>query len=672
MNQIYKSIVLFLFISTSVYVNAQDLAYKIPQDALAVASVKGNNLLQLLSVQEFNNSFLGKKILAEASKKANANYQEIEDLGFDLGSSFYYYNRSTDSVSYNCFLIPIKDVKKLDKLLNSRKFTREGNVRTYYNQYDSTEVTIWDNHMLLLTKAEKKYSYFDREDVSKRLGWWKEKEDYNYENIATAEVMIEEPPITDYNVADQEDSKPVKPKVVKKSKSAKVKSNKSKTVKKGKAVKKPAKTVKKEKVFKEEEVETIEVYADTTITDSASYDNTYSNDYYYLKEAKQKKVLIAWTKQMARDMFFKQNSGSIMTNASYLKSLDSEAEATLWIGNAEELFYSYLNFPYYPTSLFKKATTLNGSGNINAKLFMEKDAIRISTEMELTDEQVAINKKLTSRKLNKKFIKYLNEDRMIGYMGYAVDSKAYLEAYPKLVSGIYSSIYEDEAALASDFISLLLDEEAISKVLKGDGLFILTGVTQKEVTYKTYDYDEEYKATEVEKVKKETTPEFLFMTTTEDTRFLEKLIKYGIKKQVVSANVGFYKITLPKNTMNLYVMIKDGIIFLGTNITDMEKIAANRFDAKISKEHKNMLLQNNFSLFSSQKNMGEMISLMKNTSDTREWDRAHTIFNSMGNVYMKSNKLKGNIASGEVLIQAQGNYSNSLQYLFSIIEKGLN
>lgn len=671
MNQIYKSVLLLLFTTTSVCVNAQDLAYKIPQDALAVASVKGNNLIQLLSIQEFNNSFAGKKILEEVSKKAKITYQDIEDLGFDLESSFYYYNRSNDSVTYNCFLIPLKNAYKLDKLLNSKEFTKEGNVRRYYQGYDSTGIAMWDEHMLFVATAKEKYGYFNREDVAKRFGWWEEKQDYNYDttSIDTTAIMIEEPAISE-SIFVEEYIEPVKPKVVK-TKANKAKKGKAKAGKKGKTVKKPAKTVKKQKVLEAEVIEKQETYADTVIKDTVNYDPVPYTSAYDLKYEKQRRLVTGWVKEMARDMFFKQSSGSIMTNASYLKSLDSDAEATLWIGNSEELFYNYLPFPGHSGLSVRRAPLLTGYENLNAKLFMEKEVIRISTEMGLSDEMAAINKKVMNRKLNKKFMKYINEDRMIGCMAYATDSKAYLEAYPKLVSRIYGSIYEDEVDLASDFITLLLDEEAISNVFKGDGLFILSGVTQKEVTYKTYDYDEEYNATEVEKVKKETTPDFLFMTSTEDTRLLDKLIKYGIKKQVVSANTGFYKITLPKDVMNLYVMIKDGIIFLGTNVTDMEKIAADRFDPKISKEHKSMLLKNNFSLFSNQKNIAGIIPIIEDAENNEERRKASAVFSSMGNISIKSNKLKGNIASGEILIEAPGNYSNSLQYLFSLIEKGL-
>ncbi|MGY0035937.1 hypothetical protein [Pedobacter sp. NJ-S-72] len=99
--------------------------------------------------------------------------------------------------------------------------------------------------------------------------------------------------------------------------------------------------------------------------------------------------------------------------------------------------------------------------------------------------------KINKRKVNRKFLDYVNEDKLIGYMAYAMDSKAYLEQYPKLMNKMYGSVYKDELNMATDLFSLILDEEAISKVIKGDGLFIFNGLTQKEVTYKTYKYNED-------------------------------------------------------------------------------------------------------------------------------------------------------------------------------------
>ncbi len=670
MTQIYKSVLLFFLTASVLSLNAQDLAHKIPADASAVASIKGTNLVQLLSINEFNSSFVGKKILGKISKKAGIECKDIQDLGIDLESSIYYYNQSNDSVTYNCLLIPIKSAQNFDKLFSineKKKMNREGNRRSYVDG-DSTEVLMWDEHMLFLAKATSKSDFFDNEDVVKRFGLemppvssYTTAPDTvsteHYDNETSTTEVDEAKATEDPQVTMDKISKAAKK--AHKSKSAKLKGGKhSKTAKK---YSKPGKPV----IIDEPIEETTE---EMDSTETASYANdtvatpSYS-DYYTRNTAKQKRIVAGWAQEMAKSMFSNSTSGSVLDNPSYIKSLDVNAEATLWAPNTGKMFSNYFSFPYGTRNM----SFLTGYGEFNAKLFLEKDALRISTELTLNEETAASYKKIYNAKLNKKFIKYINEDRMIGCMAYSLNSKAYLEEYPKMLSKVYG-LYGDEASIAADLFSLLLDEKAVSNVFKGDGLFILSGLSQKEVTYKTYDYDADYNGKEVEKTKKETMPDFLFMTSTKDTRLLEKLIRYGIKKDKVCEFKEYYQIMLPTDLMDLYLIIKDDIIFLGTNVNEIEKIAVNNYDSKISKEHKNLLLKNSAAFFANPKLLAGKIPVDE-YGEFGELGRLNNVFNDMGAIYFKANKMKGSKASTEIVMTVPNNHSNALQYLFSLIEK---
>src|SRR5690349_9370808 len=101
---------------------SQELAYKIPKDATVVASVKGEKLLDLMSIPEFNKSALVQKILKEAKRKDRAgSYKKIEDFGIKLNATAYYYNQQTDSISYNCILFAIADPKKFEEQFSTNR-----------------------------------------------------------------------------------------------------------------------------------------------------------------------------------------------------------------------------------------------------------------------------------------------------------------------------------------------------------------------------------------------------------------------------------------------------------------------------------------------------------------------------------------------------------------------
>src|SRR5690606_11903726 len=108
---------------------------------------------------------------------------------------------------------------------------------------------------------------------------------------------------------------------------------------------------------------------------------------------------------------------------------------------------------------------------------------------------------------------------------------------PKLMNDTYGQIfaqYEGEISLGTEILSLLLDEEAIATVAKGDGLFVLNGIAEQEVTYTDYEYDEDYNYKEVEKTKMETIPDFLFMFSSENAGLYNRLTSYLQHKMLLT------------------------------------------------------------------------------------------------------------------------------------------
>lgn len=607
MNSLYKCFAALIFTSITLSSFAQDLAHKIPSDALAVATIKGKNLTDLMSLKEFNTTFIGKEILSKLSKDADKAVNSVEDLGFNLSSSLYYYNRSNDSLSFNCFLAPVKNAEQIDELYartNQTFVVREG-IRSYYNA-DSTEVAHWDNKSFLFVAATGKSSYFSRPDVAGRF------------------KLSQESPVVQI-VDSVEIAVPV-----------------------------------------QEEVAVDSAVAIDSLAGVAAVPDTSGHEYngnFFKNEQKKKAIVAGWVQQMVNDFFAKANTTSILDNKDFIKSLDEQAEATIWISGADKLLNTYM-----PSAYFKGMNFLNGYGSANAKLYLENKSIRINTSMSFSNEIAEAFKKVHKRKLNKQFLKYINEDKVIGYLACAMDTRAYLEQYPKLMSKIYGSIYADEIGMAADLFSLLLDEEAISKVVKGDGLFLFNGLSEKEVSYKSYDYNEEnFETKEVTKTRKETLPDFLFMISTEDTRLIDKLIVYGVKKGVVKNGSGYYELAIPKSPMALYFAIKDGIIFFGTNKNDMDNIAGDRYAANITGKHKKILLNTNYAAFFSAKKLAGKIPSGEFGS-TKKLEKMNTVLNAMGDIYMKSNPIKGNVYSGDLSMDLPSNQQNALKYLFSIVE----
>jgi hypothetical protein len=168
MKKILIAISLFLSFNLA---KAQDLVKKIPSNAFTVATIKGDNIFKLMFVKDFNESFVGKKLLTETSKSLDKSFTSIEDFGINLEKNMYYFNQLSDSITYNCFLIPIKDATKFESLINSKenKFKKEGEIRTMILP-DSTSIIKWNNNMLYFVTGSIRGSFFADSAKSARYG----------------------------------------------------------------------------------------------------------------------------------------------------------------------------------------------------------------------------------------------------------------------------------------------------------------------------------------------------------------------------------------------------------------------------------------------------------------------------------------------------------------------
>ncbi|GGI23982.1 hypothetical protein [Pedobacter mendelii] len=662
---------------------AQDLVKKIPSNAFTVATIKGDNVFKLMFVKDFNESFVGKKLLTETSKSLDKNFTSIEDFGINLEKNMYYFNQLSDSITYNCFLIPLKDAAKFENLINDKdkKFKTEGDIRTMVLP-DSLSIIKWNNSMMYFVTGSIKTSFFADSAKSalygiKDVGYGSQ---WNNDTIIDSTAVVTPVAVDSTYMATPEpmdgqgfDPPLVKVKIQKKTPIKKITTKKNISKKKStkrKVIVKP----KKNKAVEEELVANSVVITEPDSTymvtppSSAYGDEMYDG---YQKEraeqdAKKKQLAFVWMTAQA-DKIFNSNYESIESNKSYTTSLDSKAIAELWVSSLQDVYNSIA--PEFGT--YGKTGLMKGYGSLNAKLFMDKTSFRISTGLELAKDQADAYKKIMNRKLNKNFLKYIDSEKAIGFMGYSIDTKAYLEEFPKLMKQTYGAFLgarmDEEIELGTDLFSLLLDEEAVSKVVKGDALFVINGLNSKEVTYTSYEYDDDYNRKEVTKTKKETLPDFLFMFSSEDNRLMNKLIKYGINKNYVTVNNNIYKIEEKKSPIDIYFMIKDGIVFFGNSITELESISNGSFNTSISKTHKTLLAKNNFSFLFNAKNLvGKVPNEEIGGEETAK--KFNETLGKMGNIYMKSNPIKGNIVSADISAEIPNGHENALKYLFSLIE----
>lgn len=606
-----KSLLLLVAIATHISYAAfsQDLAYKIPERAFTVASLKSEQLLQLSSIAEFDNSAWGLKLLKKISADAGSEFKSIGDMGINFSAKSYYYHQITDSVSYNGFLIPLSDAKMIDSLLGKTNVVMDGNGYKYIIPGKKSIIS-WNSEMLFILSGKPAYSFFEDSAVGARYG-------LQYEpkyGDGDEEVMVDSiAPVTDYYNDTTIDTL---------------------------------------------SAEDIALAPPPPVIPAAAPEQPYEerND---IKDT----ILMAWMRSYTKQTFDKKpGAPSVLNITTYAHSEDKNALVTFWMSDMSSMYTAFL-----PYTLMKYGSLTNGYGSFTAKLYLDNKQIRINSELGLDGEKAGVYKAVTANKLNRRFLKYINSDSLIGFMSYAINTEAYLKQMPRLFKGFYGK-YDEEAEIVADFISLLLDEKAIARVAKGDALFILSGLNKREVTYKSYAYDEEtFEYKDTIKTKVETVPDFLCMFSSDDTQFIERFLAYGIRKELIAYNDGIYSIKkMYNNPLMMHLLIRDGIVFLGTSMAEISKIKNGTYKAVVNKQQKELLMKNNLSLFFNPKNLGSQLPEGELGELAGNYK---ALLGDAGNVYIKTAGIKDGYVSMDLTADVPEEKGNGLNYVVELINQ---
>ncbi|MBJ2174883.1 hypothetical protein JBL43_11590 [Aureibaculum sp. A20] len=382
-----------------------------------------------------------------------------------------------------------------------------------------------------------------------------------------------------------------------------------------------------------------------------------------------KKVVVAQWISNYSSTIFNYNGASILSNKSYVKTIDKNAEASAWVNSYGELMSGVMGgFSYYMGGLKPNYNNL-GFGTMSAHLYFEKNEAKITTNMEVNDTWKKAFKNIYKSKIDQSFFKYFNENEIIGYTSVAMNTEAVLDEYPNLISQIYGGMlpdFREEMEVGTELFSVLIDEEAVGDLITGNMLFVLNDLGEKEVTYTTYEYDDDYKETEVTKTKTEMSPEFTFMVGSENEKLLYKLIKLGVKHKALEQNANYYKLNLPNKTpFDLYAVIKDGIVF----ITSSEKQLANIISpnpVSFTGEHKKLIRKNAAVMYLDVK---KLLAKIPSEDLSRDEKKMFSFANdNINNVHYKTGKMKGNSMVSEFVVDTADNRENSLKVLLDFMD----
>ncbi|KMQ69855.1 hypothetical protein ACM39_02095 [Chryseobacterium sp. FH2] len=316
--------------------------------------------------------------------------------------------------------------------------------------------------------------------------------------------------------------------------------------------------------------------------------------------------------------------------------------------------------------IFNKAYNSTSSYN----LYFDNDKVKLVNSYQHKDPEVqkSFSEVYKGRK-NKKLSSLIN-DKSIGYYVINVDSSKYFDILYSMLKDSGEGDYQKEVELMMETMKIVLDEKAIAKVARGNGIFVLNELKSKTVEYTDYDYDDDYNEKEVKKTKEVMVPNFTFAFATENEGYWNRVFNLLItnKKTAKSftKNGDFYSFKDDKAKDGyldqLFFTVKDGLVYLTTSTDNVLPKKQSEISRQWAKDSYKYPMSGRFD---AQK---LLIGLEKEFNSISERKILDLFRKNVGEMYFKT-EVKGERIETEMNYNIKNSSENSLMYFFDLFDE---
>ncbi|BAP29444.1 uncharacterized protein CHSO_0407 [Chryseobacterium sp. StRB126] len=330
-----------------------------------------------------------------------------------------------------------------------------------------------------------------------------------------------------------------------------------------------------------------------------------------------------------------------------------------------EGIYGKMTKYYTYGQLFKNMYNSNHSYN----LYFDKDKVRLVNNYQHKNSEIQKSMSAIYKgKKNRKLLELINE-KSVGYYAMNVNGAKCFDMMYSLLQNSGVNEYKKEMELIMETMKIILDEEAITKIAPGNGIFVLNELKSKKVEYTDYEYDADFNEKEVKKTKEIAVPNFTFAFATENEGYWNRIFdmlatnKKLSKRFSKKGNLYTFKEEKDGGYIDqLFFTVKDGVVYLMSSADNM--VSANQSDIsrKWAKDSAKYPLSGRLDL------QKLLTGLDKEFKSPKERKALDAIRKNVGELYYKT-EVKGESIQTEMNYNIKDSSENSLMYFFDVFDQ---
>lgn len=631
---------------------------KIPSDAVFYMEVNGKQLNNKINWNKLN------PLLHELSKKSkeNLSWTDYSKTGIKYDAVQYHYASFNDSIkTYNTHFI-IDNKEKFREFINSvKKKGQEVSSRKNYSYVDINDdvFVAWNGSRAVLSMISYTRPYKDI---------WATEAVADSTSVAVADSVAVDAGDTAYTDEPEkpfdykEEIKNLKEdiKYLKES----IKDNNNEIAR----IQKDIKYLQKHHKYPEEKENAESPENGEEMPDTA-YDEEEEKAYQKEQDSIRRENFMVIKKNAEErfDQYFSSNL-EIEVPKEMLKFRDSNSDVFVYTDYGRivnEGIYGKMTKFYSYDKFFRNMYDSNYSYN----LYFDKDKVRLVNNYQHKNADIQKNIEAVYKgKKNKKLLELINE-KSVGYYAMNVNGAKCFDMMYSLLQSSGENEYKKEMELIMETMKIVLDEEAITKIAPGNGIFVLNELKSKTVEYTDYEYDADFNEKEVKKTKEIAVPNFTFAFATENEGYWNRIF------DVLATNKKFSKRFSKKGNLytfkeekdggyidQLFFTVKDGVVYLMSSADNILSVNQSDISRKWAKDSAKYPLSGRLDI---RKLLTGLDKEFKTAKERRALDAVRKI---VGELYYKT-EVKGESIQTEMDYNIKDSSENSLMYFFDIFDQ---
>ncbi|WP_336701994.1 hypothetical protein [Chryseobacterium indologenes] len=309
------------------------------------------------------------------------------------------------------------------------------------------------------------------------------------------------------------------------------------------------------------------------------------------------------------------------------------------------------------------------NSNYAYNLYFDKDKVRLVNNYQHKNADIQKNiSAIYKGKKNKKLLELINE-KSVGYYAMNVNGAKCFDMMYSLLQNSGENEYKKEMELIMETMKIVLDEEAITKIAPGNGIFVLNELKSKTVEYTDYEYDADFNEKEVKKTKEIAVPNFTFAFATENEGYWNRIFDLLTTNKKLSKRFSkkgnLYTFKEEKNggyVDQLFFTVKDGVVYLMSASDNNLPVSQSDVSRKWAKDSAKYPLSGRLDI------RKLLTGLDKEFKSPKERKTLEAIKKNVGELYYKT-EVKGESIQTEMNYNIKDSSENSLMYFFDIFDQ---